>query len=316
MTSSSCVLIQSMRRILLTNSVAPPRLEIVSPYTDTTASEVPPSQPFYKKKQLDMRRKYQILQHKNNGSVNGKQTKKVLYTNLMNNNRNRYTISVMENDNVTVYSSNACPDDNNIAVPTTSSDVPGPTEMLYYEPDVPLYMFGYQKNDYAILPKNVDMNNIAQIISNSNINVNINELTNILTMIFHENSPHGDQSIDITIPMLINISGNTSDMNSDVKVIISDFIVQILQGNQEINIENLEIFLDNNEIIIDNFDENGEFEINQEIIANIRYNFQLLSQGTMSVNVQPIFTVINGIIDEISVIANPDSSNQFNVNIY
>ena len=52
MTSSSCVLIQSMRRILLTNSVAPPRLEIVSPYTDTTASEVPPSQPFYKKKTI------------------------------------------------------------------------------------------------------------------------------------------------------------------------------------------------------------------------------------------------------------------------
>ena len=36
-----------------------------------------------------------------------------------------------------------------------SSGVPGPTEMLYYEPNVPLYMFGYQTNDYAILQKQV-----------------------------------------------------------------------------------------------------------------------------------------------------------------
>ena len=165
MTTPSCVLLQSMRRILLTNSVPPPRLEIVSPYTDTTASEVPPSQPLYSKKQLDMRRKYEILQYKDNGVVNGKRTKKVLYTNLMNNNRNRYTISVPENNGVTVYSTNACPDDDKIAVPTTSSGVPGPTEMIYYEPDVPLYMFGYQTNDYAILPKTSDKSNIAQIIS-------------------------------------------------------------------------------------------------------------------------------------------------------
>ena len=96
MTTPSCVLLQSMRRILLTNSVPPPRLEIVSPYTDTTASEVPPSQPLYSKKQLDMRRKYEILQYKDNGVVNGKQTKKVLYTNLMNNNRNRYIFKIVD----------------------------------------------------------------------------------------------------------------------------------------------------------------------------------------------------------------------------
>jgi hypothetical protein len=260
-----------MRRILLTNSVPPPRLEIVSPYTDTTASEVPPSQPLYSKKQLDMRRKYEILQYKDNGVINGKRTKKVLYTNLMNNNRNRYTISVPENNGVTVYSTNACPDDDKIAVPTTSSGVPGPTEMIYYEPDVPLYMFGYQKNDYAILPKVLDKSNIAQIISNTNIPININQLTHIFTMIFNEYTPQGDQSINISIPMLINIIGSTTDIDSSVKVMISDYIVQILQAVQEINVDNMEIFLDNNEIIINDFDENGNFEINQEVIANIIY---------------------------------------------
>ena len=286
MTTPSCVLLQSMRRILLTNSVPPPRLEIVSPYTDTTASEVPPSQPLYSKKQLDMRRKYEILQYKDNGVVNGKRTKKVLYTNLMNNNRNRYTISVPENNGVTVYSTNACPDDDKIAVPTTSSGVPGPTEMLYYEPNVPLYMFGYQTNDYAILPKTSDKSNIAQIISNTNIPISINELTNILTMLFDENTPQGNQSIEITIPISMNVSGSTSDVDSDVKVIINDFIVKILQGIQEINPSDIEIFLDNNEFDIDEFDENGKFEINQDIIANIKYNFQLISESTMSVNVQ------------------------------
>jgi hypothetical protein len=304
-----------MRRILLTNSVPPPRLEIVSPYTDTTASEVPPSQPLYSKKQLDMRRKYEILQYKDNGVINGKRTKKVLYTNLMNNNRNRYTISVPENNGVTVYSTNACPDDDKIAVPTTSSGVPGPTEMIYYEPDVPLYMFGYQKNDYAILPKVLDKSNIAQIISNTNIPININQLTHIFTMIFNEYTPQGDQSINISIPMLINIIGSTTDIDSSVKVMISDYIVQILQAVQEINVDNMEIFLDNNEIIINDFDENGNFEINQEVIANIIYNFPIIPEGTMSVNIQPIFTIINGVINQISVLANPDGNNEFNVDL-
>jgi hypothetical protein len=315
MTTPSCVLLQSMRRILLTNSVPPPRLEIVSPYTDTTASEVPPSQPLYSKKQLDMRRKYEILQYKDNGVINGKRTKKVLYTNLMNNNRNRYTISVPENNGVTVYSTNACPDDDKIAVPTTSSGVPGPTEMIYYEPDVPLYMFGYQKNDYAILPKVLDKSNIAQIISNTNIPININQLTHIFTMIFNEYTPQGDQSINISIPMLINIIGSTTDIDSSVKVMISDYIVQILQAVQEINVDNMEIFLDNNEIIINDFDENGNFEINQEVIANIIYNFPIIPEGTMSVNIQPIFTIINGVINQISVLANPDGNNEFNVDL-
>lgn len=315
MTTPSCVLLQSMRRILLTNSVPPPRLEIVSPYTDTTASETPPSQPLHSKKQLDMRRKYEILQYKDNGVVNGKRTKKVLYTNLMNNNRNRYTISVPEDNGVTVYSTNACPDDDKIAVPTTSSGVPGPTEMIYYEPDVPLYMFGYQKNDYAILPKVIDKDKIAQIISNTNIPINIDGLTHIFTMIFNEYTTQGDQSINVTIPMLINIIGNTTNIDSSVNVVVSDYIVQILQGTQEINVDNMEIFLDNNEIIIDDFDENGNFEINQEVIANIIYNLQIIPEGTMSVNIQPIFTIINGVINQISVLANPDGNNEFNIDL-
>ena len=68
----------------------------------------------------------------------------------------------------------------------------------------------------------------------------------------------------------------TTDVDSSVKVMISDYIVQILQGVQEINVDNMEMFLDNNEIIIDDFDENGNFEINQEAIANIIYNFQII----------------------------------------
>ena len=113
----------------------------------------------------------------------------------------------------------------------------------------------------------------------------------------------------------MNVSGSTSDVDSDVKVIINDFIVKILQGIQEINADDIEIFLDNNEFDIDEFDENGKFEINQDIIANIKYNFQLISESTMSVNVQPSLTIINGIIDELSLVANPDGNNQFDVKL-
>ena len=71
----------------------------------------------------------------------------------------------------------------------------------------------------------------------------------------------------------------TTDIDSSVKAMISDYIAQMLQGVQEINVDNMEMFLDNNEIIIDDFDENGNFEINQEVIANIIYNFQIIPEG-------------------------------------
>ena len=35
----------------------------------------------------------------------------------------------------------------------------------------------------------------------------------------------------------------------------------------------------------------------------------------MSVNVQPSLTIINGIIDELSLVANPDGNNQFDVKL-
>ena len=80
--------------------------------------------------QLQMRRKAQILQHTNNSSTltTGTLSKKQQYTNLAKG-TNRAQTSI---------SSRICNDNTYLCAPSTSSDVPGPTVILCYDPSVNL----------------------------------------------------------------------------------------------------------------------------------------------------------------------------------
>ena len=314
MTTPNCVLLQSMRSILLRESTRPPRLEIISPYTDTTPSEDASTiVPKYTKKQLDMRRKYEILQHKNNGAVNGNRTKAAGYASLMSN-RNRYTISVQQNDEVVVYSSNACPDDETIAVPTTSSDVPGPKEFISYEPDVPLYNFGYKVRDYAILPKTIDVNQNAQIVSDTNIELSGTEFTDILTLIFTENSSLGEQILSIDLPIQITISGNTG---SNVSVGIGEFTVMVFHGIQEIEYSFGDIIstFDKTQFdIIPNDD--LTFETTENFLANIQIPLSIGPMITYTVKIKTTLESINvSSLTSIITANHDDNVDEFNISL-
>ena len=314
MTTPNCVLLQSMRSILLRESTRPPRLEIISPYTDTTPSEDASTiVPKYTKKQLDMRRKYEILQHKNNGAVNGNRTKAAGYASLMSN-RNRYTISVQQNDEVVVYSSNACPDDETIVVPTTSSDVPGPREDIYYDPDVPLYNFGYKVRDYAILPKTIDVNQNAQIVSDTNIELSGTEFTDILTLIFTENSSLGEQILSIDLPIQITISGNTG---SNVSVGIGEFTVMVFHGIQEIEYSFGDIIstFDKTQFdIIPNDD--LTFETTENFLANIQIPLSIGPMITYTVKIKTTLESINvSSLTSIITANHDDNVDEFNISL-
>lgn len=314
MNTPNCVLLQSMRSILLRESTRPPRLEIISPYTDTTPSEDASNiVPKYTKKQLDMRRKYEILQHKNNGAVNGNRTKAAGYASLMSN-RNRYTISVQQNDEVVVYSSNACPDDETIVVPTTSSDVPGPREDIYYDPDVPLYNFGYKVRDYAILPKTVDINQNAQIVSDTNIPLSGTELTDILTLIFTENSSLGQQILNINLPIRITISGVTT--GPIVSVGIGEFTAKLFHGIQEIDsFGDIITTFDKTQFdIIPN--EDGTFETTENFLANIQISLSIGPMITYTVKIKTILESINvSSLTSIITANNDDNVGDFNISL-
>jgi hypothetical protein len=103
-----------------------------SPYLATA------TKPAYKKQQLDMRRKAEILKHSSNTTSS--------QTNLLSRKEKWAQISRAN------YSGNIlfCPDD--ITIPTLSSacDVPGPITVLFNDPTVPLYNYATKTNSYGI----------------------------------------------------------------------------------------------------------------------------------------------------------------------
>ena len=303
MTTPNCLLLQTMRQVLLRNSVAPPRLEIISPYTNTTASEEPQAntQVIYTQKQLDMRRKYEILQYKNNGAVIGKRTKKATYSGLMSN-PTRTAVTVTNSDgSTTTFSTIGCPDDETLIVPTTSSDVPGPKEMIYYEKDVPLYMYGYNVVDYAILPKNVDENRIAEIISECDIVLAYDRFTELMTVIFQQNSSGPQQSATINIPFAIRYIGET--LNQDIDITITDVAIQFRIGNLPQNIPYQAIISKNNFI-------NGG---NSEITITIP-RINTTPGNVFSIYLRPYIQARGVDLSQIEFLVNPcDDTSNFNI---
>jgi hypothetical protein len=119
---ATCNAITQLRRSRVPTTV-PIRFNPVSPY------------PQYTQKQLDMRRKAEILQY-NATNQNTKQngtTQKQAFSYLVNNPNLAASTSSLINRKV-------C-DLNLVPVPTSSSDIPGPVEYLYLDPSVPLYNY-------------------------------------------------------------------------------------------------------------------------------------------------------------------------------
>jgi hypothetical protein len=118
---SNCSLVLQERRRLALIHIPPIRTElIVSPY------------PQFTKKELDMRRKVEVLKYSNNtqNSKTNEFTKSEIWSHLVNGKNRNYSQFIK---------TNTCPDDYIIPTSTSSSGIPGPPIILKFDPNIPLY---------------------------------------------------------------------------------------------------------------------------------------------------------------------------------
>lgn len=120
----------------LNNKPTPPRVELQpSPYNLG-----------FTQQQLNMRRKYEILQYPSN--TQSTQTNNLTQKQL-------YSLSIRGYGQYKRYSAATivqlptCPEPK---VPTTSSGVPGPAMLLYKDPDVPIYNYQPVKDQQTLAP--------------------------------------------------------------------------------------------------------------------------------------------------------------------
>lgn len=114
------------------------RFELVSPYTSKQ----------FTKDQLDMRRKAEVLKRSSPPSTGGSKgnslTKAQKFALLV-----RGSLPNITTTNIATI--NVC---NNIATPSSSSDVPGPIVMLYEDDSIPIYNFAAPTRTFAIIEQN------------------------------------------------------------------------------------------------------------------------------------------------------------------
>jgi hypothetical protein len=179
---------QSEDNIIICNSLAQrnkflslltpqPRYVAVSPY------------PTYNQKQLDMRRKIQVLKYEKNSTQASKITKSQKWSQLVNNNL-RYNI---------------CNKNPYLPTPTSSCGVPGPLTFLTYDPTVPLYNYSSSKDVYANYTETIN------IPWSTSLNIKTqNALNGIETNLFTlaiQSAENPSYSFNFTVPIGIYVSG-------------------------------------------------------------------------------------------------------------
>lgn len=128
-------LFKQKRQVALYN-IPPIRLNLVSPY------------PTHTQAQLDMRRKVEVLKHKNQNTQTNGLTKSQRWGQLVSGSSS----SISQSSATTISGLDlTCASDLLIPTLTTACDVPGPPMYLTYDPTVPLYNYIAPNRTYAIL---------------------------------------------------------------------------------------------------------------------------------------------------------------------
>ena len=190
------------RQRFLMNTPPPTRMTPVSPY------------PIFTKIQLDMRRKFEILQYNKNASQTNKKTKSQKFSSV---------VSSRNNVNVRV------PCTENLFKPTwtTASNIPGSPMILHYDQTVPIYNYQTVQNPYStndILPRDYttvvssDLKSILSEISYLNqggseqAHVTVTTPETLLFSLFIENIDSSKlvQYFQVGFPIGLYISGKNS----------------------------------------------------------------------------------------------------------
>jgi hypothetical protein len=280
---------QRTMRLQLTGP--PVRYNPISPY------------PAYTPTELDMRRKAEILQYNKNASKGSKLTKAQKYAGAMNQRKSGIVQPAC------IYG----PNNLYKPTPTSSSDVPGPVIMLYYDPSVPLYKFANNVDNHGAIDKDIagkwsyyfspDMQNqtgVETILANMVIE-NIDEYTTPIT---------------ITVPIGIYINGTST--SGPGNVYINSVGVAIYYNNVAIDIGIPTVTIDGFANISSR---SVNYSINDAPFSGVKYignlivsNLNLPTQSGYVYEIRLTFNMTASSTVNAGVFANVSSDNNMSVN--
>ncbi len=214
MTTTDCAVLEQLRKNRI-NTIKPLRLELQSsPYST------------YTQKQLDMRRKAEILQYSavSSNTKTNNLTKKEKFALIA-----KGTTQTISDS---MSTTNVC-DNPLLLVPTSSSDVPGPVEYLYNDTSVPLYnpsSSANTQNGQNYISTETTYTSKWEIDGNSNIFCTTDEESNSFSTLYIRDAIDAYvYNFSMTIPLSIDISGtlNTIKYKSDLDFSRNDVSISV-----------------------------------------------------------------------------------------
>lgn len=209
---------QRMRRLV--NNVPPVRFELVSPYTSGR----------YTQRDLDMRRKAEILQYSSSkmSTQTNSLTKKQKWALIARGNfptpPTTYQPDPVSGD---LVPSTNCPADDMLLVPTSSSDVPGKPINLYLDKSVPLYNYGSPQRSY---PFNVNINtSLWRISTGLDILLPHNEEDDLFTMSINNNIDQPTYNYTVRFPVSLFVMGviQSNNINKTIPITLSIYSITL-----------------------------------------------------------------------------------------
>jgi len=192
-----------------------------------------PYQNGYTQRQLDMRRKVEILKY--NPILQGNQTNSLTkaerWAQIVNGATQRRSAIASP------AGQSLCPDDDYLHIPTTSSDVPGPAIELYLEDGVPLYNYIKTGDPYSELPPETpDPWSISFTMDNVANENSDNPLLSLYIRDIEDSTTY--DTYTLTTPVCYSISGTCTTIPSGVlKLTDNNFQFKMLYGTSDVLVE-------------------------------------------------------------------------------
>jgi len=212
--------------------VVPSRIDVVSPYTDTTNTKF----------DLDMRRKAEILKYDQGNTKTNKLTKKQLWAQLVNNPNTITKSYITKNTILDTPATKVITCDNNmIQTPSSASNVPNDyingVNTLYNDENIPLYNYinPIQTRSYGIINNATDN---AAVILYPQTNV-IYSSKKIAAIEFTEAATNNYYNVNLlNIPLALQIYGDLSGSNvyiTGIPITIAYVGIKILYNSSTVN---------------------------------------------------------------------------------
>jgi hypothetical protein len=268
-----CTMLAARRLQALTN-VPPIRMNLVnSPYAIG-----------YKQKELDMRRKVEILAYNGNGqnTKTNKQTKSERWSQLA---KGFYRSSSFYNPvdaSGHFKQPSDCPNDDKIHVPSYRSGIPGPVEYLWLDDTVPLYNYKTTIDAYALLnsQNTVEWN----VWTSYDIACPSSTSTPIFSFVINPAIQKTSYQFGFTMPIVLDISGSNVSNNFSIGTITStNFAVSVYYQGQQVPFTTTPI--------VTTFSQDMSYSITPTSIAPFRFQSYLgvLQVSSIQLPTQPSF---------------------------